>query len=159
ALAIGRRIGDRVILVGISTGGLLATTVALENNSTDIAALVLLSPNFAIRDWRAKFISGPFGPLLARTVVGADFSFGPDTPGHAEFWTSRFPSRAIAALMDLVNGAPALPLHKLKVPTLVIFTDKEAVVDLGVLQHRFDELAAEPKLIVNLPEATRHELT
>ena len=66
ALAIGRRIGDRVVLIGISTGALLATMAALEDNSPDIAALVLLSPNFAIRDWRGRFISGPLG-RLART--------------------------------------------------------------------------------------------
>src|SRR5882672_1123501 len=51
ALAIGRRIGDRVILIGISTGALLATMAALEDNSSKVAALVLLSPNFAVRDW------------------------------------------------------------------------------------------------------------
>ena len=70
ALAIGRRVGDRVILIGTSTGALLATMVALEDNSPDIAAVVLLSPNFAIRDWRARFISGPLGRVLARLLIG-----------------------------------------------------------------------------------------
>jgi alpha-beta hydrolase superfamily lysophospholipase len=91
ALAIGRRIGNRVVLIGMSTGALLATMAALEDQS-DIAALVLLSPNFGIRDARAKFVSGPFGAWIARAVIGSEFWFRPDSIGHAEFWTTRFPS-------------------------------------------------------------------
>ncbi len=159
ALAVGRRIGDRVILIGISTGALLATMAALEDNSPDIAALVLLSPNFGIRDWRARFVSGPLGRPLARIVIGKEYSFQPDSSGHAEFWTTRYPSQAIVALMDLVNYAHSIHLDTLKIPTLMIYTDKDTVVDVKAIQDRFDEIQRPAKLIVDLPEATRHELT
>jgi alpha-beta hydrolase superfamily lysophospholipase len=158
ALAIGRRIGERVILIGTSTGALLATMAAIEDDSR-IAALVLLSPNFGIRDWRAKFISGPLGPLLARIIIGSEYFFQPDSPGHAEFWTSRYPSQAVVALMDLVNYARALHLDALKVPTLIIYTDRDTVVDTRAIEERFDEIKEPPKLLVDLPEASRHELT
>jgi len=159
ALAIGRRIGNRVVLIGISTGALLATMAALEDKSSDIAALVLLSPNFAVRDWRGKFISGPVGPLLARVVIGKDYSFQPDSAGHAEFWTARYPSQAIVALMDLLNHARAIHLDTLEVPTLIIYTDKDTVVDVNAIKQRFDEVPGTAKLLVDLPGATRHELT
>ena len=159
ALAIGRRIGDRVVLIGISTGSLLATMAALEDNSPDIAALVLLSPNFAIRDWRGKFISGPLGGVLARVVIGKDYSFQPDSAGHAEFWTTRYPSQAYVALMDLMNYARAIHLDTLRVPTLIIYTDQDTVVDATAIKQRFDEIRSPAKLLVDLPGATRHELT
>jgi alpha-beta hydrolase superfamily lysophospholipase len=159
ALAIGRRIGDRVVLIGISTGALLATMAALEDNSPDIAALVLLSPNFAVRDWRAKFISGPLGGLLARVVIGKDYSFQPDSVGHADFWTTRYPSHAVVALMDLVNHARAIHVDTLRVPTLIIYTDKDTVVDVNAIKQRFDEIRGPAKSLVDLPGATRHELT
>jgi alpha-beta hydrolase superfamily lysophospholipase len=159
ALAIGRRIGDRVVLIGISTGALLATMAALEDDSPDIAALVLLSPNFAVRDWRAKFISGPLGGLLARVIIGSDYSFQPDSAGHAEFWTTRYPSQAIVALMDLMNHARAIHLDTLRVPTLVIYTDKDTVVDVNVIKARFNEIRSSAKFLIDLPGATRHELT
>jgi alpha-beta hydrolase superfamily lysophospholipase len=159
ALAIGLRIGERVVLIGTSTGALLATMAALEDNSPRIAALVLLSPNFRIRDWRAKFISGPLGRLFAHIIIGREYSFRPDSRGHAEFWTSRFPAEAIVALMDLMNYARSIHLDNLKTPTLIIYTDKDTVVDTRAIQDRFDEIAGTPKLIVDLPEASRHELT
>lgn len=158
ALAVGRRIGERVVLIGTSTGALLATMAALED-SARIAALVLLSPNFRLRDWRAKFISGPLGRVLARIVIGADHSFRPDSPGHAEFWTTRFPSQAIVELMDLMNYARSIHLDHLEIPTLVIYTHEDTVVDIDAIRQRFDEIKATPKLIVDLPEASRHELT
>jgi alpha-beta hydrolase superfamily lysophospholipase len=139
ALAIGRRIGDRVILIGISTGALLATMAALEDNSPDIAALVLLSPNFALRAWRAKFISGPLGRVLARLIIGKEHSFQPDSSGHAH--------------------ARTIHLVALRIPILVIYTDRDVVVDTAAIQDRFDEVQGPPKLIVDLPEASRHELT
>jgi alpha-beta hydrolase superfamily lysophospholipase len=159
ALAIGRRIGERVVLIGTSTGALLATMAALEDNSPRIAALVLLSPNFRIRDWRAKFISGPLGRLAARIIIGSEYSFRPDSRGHAEFWTSHYPAEGIVALMDLMNYARSIHLDNLKTPTLIIYTDKDSVVDTRAIQDRFDEIAGTPKLIVDLPEASRHELT
>ena len=159
ALAIGRRIGTRVVLIGTSTGALLATMAALEDNSPDLAALVLLSPNFAIRDWRAKFISGPLGRLLARIGIGKDYSFQPDSLGHAKFWTTQYPSEGIVALMDLLNHARSIHLGGLTIPTLIIYTDNDTVVDIKTIHDRFDEIQAPLKLIVDLPEATRHELT
>jgi len=159
ALAVGRRIGHRVVLIGTSTGALLAAMAALEDNSSDIAALVLLSPNFGLRDWRAKFISGPLGRALARFVLGKEHSFHPDSIGHAEFWTTHYPSQAVVALMDLLNHARSIDLGKLKMPVLVIYTDQDTVVDVAAIRDRFDEIQAPTKLIFDLPEASRHELT
>jgi len=159
ALAVGRRIGRRVVLIGTSTGALLAAMAALEDNSSDIAALVLLSPNFGLRDWRAKFISGPLGRALARLVLGKEHSFHPDSIGHAEFWTTHYPSQAVVALMDLLNHARSIDLGKLKMPVLVIYTDQDTVVDVAAIRDRFDEIQAPTKLIFDLPEASRHELT
>ncbi len=49
ALAIGKAIGDRVVLVSTSTGGTLSTWLAAGNPDPSLAALVLISPNFAAR--------------------------------------------------------------------------------------------------------------
>jgi alpha-beta hydrolase superfamily lysophospholipase len=159
ALAIGDHIGERVILIGTSTGALLATMAALEGDASRIAALILLSPNFGIQDRRAAFISGPLGPWLARLIIGEEYSFQPATSGHAKFWTTHYPSRGVVALMNLVNHARSLELRNLKIPTLVIYTDTDTVVDTKAIQDRFAEIGTTQKLIVNLPKATRHELT
>jgi len=159
ALAIGERIGEHTVLIGTSTGALLATMVALEGPQARIGALVLLSPNFGVSDWRAKFLSGPLGPILARLWFGKEYWFDPENPRHAEIWTPRFPAHGIVALMDLLNGAGTLPLARLKTPTLVLFTPADTVVDVSAIRARYDEIGERRKRIVDLGGATRHELT
>jgi hypothetical protein len=61
--------------------------------------------------------------------------------------------------MDLVNGVRLLSFARLTVPTLIIYTHKDAVVDPAAIRARFAEMGGQPKLIVDLPGATRHELT
>ncbi|MGZ3289683.1 MAG: hypothetical protein ACXU87_16765, partial [Xanthobacteraceae bacterium] len=96
---------------------------------------------------------------LARLVLGKEHSFQPDSIGHAEFWTTHYPSQAVVALMDLLNHARSIDLGKLKMPVLVIYTDQDTVVDVAAIRDRFDQIRAPTKLIVDLPEASRHELT
>ncbi|CAN0582233.1 unnamed protein product, partial [Ectocarpus sp. 12 AP-2014] len=47
ALAAGRAVGDKVVIIATSTGGTLAALAALEPEMfKDVAALILVSPNF-----------------------------------------------------------------------------------------------------------------
>ena len=55
--------------------------------------------------------------------------------------------------MDLVNDAPSLTLGELRMPTLVIYTQNDTVIDTDVARRRFDEIGAERKLLVGLPGA------
>jgi alpha-beta hydrolase superfamily lysophospholipase len=158
ALAIGRRIGNRVVLIGTSTGGLLSLYEAYENLAAkDIASLVLISPLFGLPDPRAKFISGPFGPWLARLLLGREHHFHAENLLHEQYWTTTYPSEAIASLMDLVNGAARFDLSEIKVPTLVLYTSKDTVVDIELVKKRFFEIGSQDKILIDLPEANRHE--
>jgi len=58
ALTIGQQLGDSIVLVGMSTGGTLATWLAMHPAlaSAPIGAVVLMSPNFGAQ--------GPIPPLL-----------------------------------------------------------------------------------------------
>ena len=70
ALSIGRQLGQKVILVGTSTGGTLALQLAAEY--PDIYSLVLLSPNIAINDPNAWLLNNPWGLQIARMVSGSN---------------------------------------------------------------------------------------
>jgi len=68
AYAIGKQLGEKVILMGTSTGG----TVALElaSNFDDVAGLILYSPNIAINNPSAFLTNNPWGLQIARLVMG-----------------------------------------------------------------------------------------
>jgi len=159
ALAIGRRIGDRVILIGTSTGALLVTMVAIEDNSPDMRPWCCCR-RISRSETGGRDSSPDRSAACSRgLLIGEEYSFHPDSSGHAEFWTTHYPSQAIVALMDLLNHARSVHLGTLKMPILIIYTDQDMVVDTAAIQARFDEIQGPAKLIVDLPEASRHELT
>ncbi|MFT5143346.1 MAG: alpha-beta hydrolase superfamily lysophospholipase, partial [Thalassolituus oleivorans] len=62
ALAIGARLGEKVVLVGLSNGGALAAWAALQPDlAAQLEALVLLSPNIKPVDGSAEMLLGPWG--------------------------------------------------------------------------------------------------
>jgi pimeloyl-ACP methyl ester carboxylesterase len=159
ALAIGRRLGDRVVVVGTSTGAVLAIQLAAESpDSVAPAALVLISPNYEPADRRARFIAGPFGPLLARTIGGRYYGFTPANAAQAELWTTRYRSEGVAALMDLVLYGQRIDASRITVPLLTLYTHTDDVVRIDLIRSRHAAFGSRVKEIVDVPEATNHVL-
>lgn len=160
AFAIGKLIGEQVVLVGTSTGGLLATMLTMDKEAQkSIAGLVLLSPNFGLRDKRARFISGPVGKYIARRLIGVERVTVPENQGHAHAWTHRYRSEGIVALMDLTNYIRGKKLDDIALPTLLLYTDKDQLLDLESMRQHFESIIDKRSKMVEVPSANRHELT
>ena len=96
ALAIGRQIGDEVIVVGTSTGATLAIAM-LEHPLMDrVSDIVLLSPNLALRDGQSRLLTMPAGPQLADALIGPMRSFETHSDEHARYWSTTYPTSAPA---------------------------------------------------------------
>ena len=70
ALAVGAAIGEKIILMGTSTGATLAIALADHKLFEAVDSLVLISPNFGFDDPAADWLTRPFGPLIARATIG-----------------------------------------------------------------------------------------
>lgn len=159
ALAIGRKIGERVVIVGTSTGANLALLLAAESrDSLAPAALVLISPNYAPADWRAPLASGPFGGLVARTVIGPYREFVPLNDKHAALWTTRYRSEGIAAMEDLVRAGGRVDVGALRLPVLTLWTHADDVVRTDLIVARQRAFGSAVKPIVDVPGAVNHVL-
>jgi len=102
AIAIGKQLGKKVILMGTSTGGTLA--LHLAGGDLDIAALLLYSPNIEIYDPNAKLLAKPWGLHLARLVTGGDYNeFQNRTPIMDQYWTTKYRLEALTHLQVLVD--------------------------------------------------------
>ena len=103
AIAVGKQLGDKVILMATSTGGTLA--LHLAGGDPDIKGLLLYSPNIEIFDPNAKLLSGHWGLQLAKAVKGSDYhEFDRQDPLKNKYWTTKYRVEALTQLQALVEA-------------------------------------------------------
>lgn len=156
ALEIGKRIGERVVVVGTSTGATLAVWAALR--TSDIAAMALLSPNFGPRDERARVLLWPWGVALLKATAGTHRSWSPKTPEEARIWTYRYPVEALVPMMSLVEYARAQDLSRMSVPMIVLYTDADKSVSPDRIREMYSRFTPPDREIHRLEEAKEHVL-
>jgi len=153
ALAIGRRIGQRVIVVGTSTGGTLGTWLALRPEAEAMAALVLVSPNFGPKNALSEVLTGPWGPQLLRLLQGDEYTWTPLNDEQARYWTWRYPSRALLPMMAVVTQVREAPLEQVRVPTLVIYSPNDQVVNPARTERAFARFGTAVKEMQTVPDS------
>lgn len=100
AIAIGKSLGEKVVVVGCSTGGTLAIYLAAGDPSLE--ALVLLSPNIALRSNGASLMTGPWGQQLAYQLIG-EYRDMSNTQSSKEYWTYQHHTNGLIALQELID--------------------------------------------------------
>ncbi|TPL52864.1 alpha/beta hydrolase [Mesorhizobium sp. B2-4-2] len=129
ALAIGRAIGDKVIVISTSTGGSLAAWAATQPGASDgVAAIAFISPNFGVKASGAGILTMRWGKQIAELVAGKERSFMPRNALHEKFWTTSYPLAATLPMQALTELAYGAPVEKAKVPALFILSDSDSVV-------------------------------
>jgi esterase/lipase len=165
AYAIGKQLGDKVILMGTSTGG----TVALElaSNFDDVAGLVLYSPNIAINNPSAFLTNNPWGLQIARMVMGGKENMLKDrTDTYKKYWNHQYRLEAVVELQELLETT-MIPSHfnKIKCPLLTLYyfkdeKNQDPVVKVSAMKEMFEAVGTPPNLkrMVPIPEAGNHVL-
>ncbi|MEK7477664.1 MAG: alpha/beta hydrolase [Candidatus Coatesbacteria bacterium] len=156
AWAIGRRIGRRVVLIGMSTGAPLAAWLACTR--PEAALLVLVSPNFAPADPRTRWLLWPWGRQLARIVAGRAHVLIAENAEAARIWTIRSRSESLAEMMAVADFGSRLDLERLAIPALVVYTGRDELVNVGAIRRAFERIGSSRKKCVDLPGARRHVL-
>jgi pimeloyl-ACP methyl ester carboxylesterase len=129
ALAIGKLIGDRVIVMATSTGGSLTTWAATKPELMDrVAGLVLFSPNYGVQAAGSGLLTIPWGKQIADMIVGKERSFETRNAKHAALWTTKYPTKALLPMEALTELARSAKVETIKVPALFVFSERDNVV-------------------------------
>ena len=140
ALAIGASLGDRVVVMGTSTGATLALAMAGHETFEPVAALLLISPNFAPADGRAEFLTWPGGPWLAELLVGETRTWTPWNELQGRYWSTSYPTAATVEMMRLVKYVRSrLPLH-VNVPVITFYSPSDTVIDVAKIRSSLELL-------------------
>lgn len=130
ALAIGSRLGDRVLVIATSTGATLAALAATDPAlSQNLAGVVMISPNFGLNSAAARILDWPLARWWAPVVAGPTRSFTPLNDLQAKYWTTSYPTTALFPMAALVRQARASDFGTAKAPVLILYSPQDQVID------------------------------
>ncbi len=157
ALAIGKQLGKKVILMSTSTGGTLALKLA-ATFPEDVAGLILYSPNIAINDSKAWLLNNPWGLQIARKVKNSNYNVPEDTTTiYKQYWNTPYRLEAAVALEELLETTMTASTFKaVHQPTLALYYYKDEqhqdpVVRVSAIQKMMAQLGTDNSLKYSVP--------
>lgn len=155
AVRIGRTLGEKVLVIGCSTGATLASWLALTPAGEQVAAHVFISPNFGPRDKRAEIINLPWGRQIAVALQGQQRSWTPANAAQANGWSTQYPTRALFPMMALVKQVRDSDMAAFRAPVLMLYSEQDQTVDPLQTRAVFERIASDNKkaLVVDYSES------
>ncbi len=160
AIAVAKSLGDSVIVIGCSAGGLLSSYIASEH--PDIKALVLYSPCFKVNG--LEVATGPWGKQLLHLLGGSHRDLTHYTPERANYWLTRYHTNGVMTLQKTMDAiVKPETFAKIKMPVFMAYyykdeENQDKVVSVEAMLKAFDELGtpAAQKRKVAFPNAGEH---
>lgn len=165
-LAIAKKLGNEVIVMGTSFGG--AMSVYLASKHPEIKALILYGPCIAVADPNAKLLDKPWGLPLARLIKGSDFNDIPvKNASHDQYWNLHYRLEAIVEMQNFLTATMNKDVfEQVKCPLLLTYYYKDElhqdnVVSVKAMKEMFPTIGtpANQKREIAFPEAGNHVIT
>jgi esterase/lipase len=162
ALAVAKKIGEKVIVISSSTGGTLSLILG---NDPQIAALLLFGPNVEIYDPKSKLLTLPWGLQIAEWVLGSKYhKMNKITEKKKNYWTIRYRLESTVELQKLVEtGMRPEVFQRITAPVFMGYyykneEEQDKVVSIPAMLRMFDQLGTpeDKKQKVAFPEAGDH---
>jgi pimeloyl-ACP methyl ester carboxylesterase len=165
ALAIGKTLGEKVIIVGTSNGATMALMLAAEYPD-DVYALINMSPNIAINDPNAWLLNNPWGLQIARAVIGGDVRTFPKDTLVDQYWNNPYRLESVVQLEELLESKMTdETFQQVKCPVLNLYyfkneEEQDPTVKVSAILEMHKKLGTPEnmKVAVAIPNAGSHVL-
>ena len=163
AIVLGKKIGEKVILVSTSTGSTLGLYLASKYPDL-VDGHIMMSPNIDLFDSRSFLLSQPYGLQVARRIMDSDF-YGWEAPGTAQrYWYTRYRIEGLCTLKSMIDcNMDETTFENVTDPLIMVYyykddTRQDEVVSVKRMKEMFEQLGTPPakKIQVALPDAGTH---
>ena len=163
AVAIGRQLGEKVILMSTSTGGTLSLYLAAHNPW--IHSLILYSPNIRINNPTIFLLTKPWGLQIGQLMTGGNYVVNePESVADSLYWSNTYRLEAVAFLQDLVEKTMKEETYrKVTQPVFMAYyyknkEEQDPTVRVDAMMDMFSELGTpdDRKVKQAFPEAGKH---
>lgn len=150
ALAIGARLGDKVIVIGTSTGATLALAMSNDAVAQMVSDLILISPNLQPQDGKSNWLTRPAGPLLAWLITGDTRSWTAHNDQQARYWSTSYPTEAVVEVMRLVDFAQSRLPMRVTQNVLILLSPEDKVVSPDATRVAFGRIESPHKRLIEI---------
>ncbi|WP_221389729.1 carboxylesterase [Dyadobacter sp. NIV53] len=162
ALSIGKVLGDSVIVIGTSAGGLLS--VYLASTNPEIKGVVLYSPCMAVASPALKLVTGPWGRKILYTIMGDRRTPVDEDPEKSNFWLQSYRTNGLLTLQQTIDAIARPEVYeKIKMPLFLGYyykneEEQDKTVSVKAMQDMFPKLGTPDNLKVEkaFPESGDH---
>ena len=153
AIAVGKSIGDTLIIMSTSTGSTLAAYLAA--NDPEIHALICTSPNFDLYDSNSHLLVMPWGFQLFRQMMGGNYREWNASDDINKYWTTKNHIKGHIALRHLLNQTMTDETFKaIEQPVYISYYYKDdehmdKIISIDAIK-KFGQLLSTPKASVRI---------
>lgn len=164
ALAIAKKLGQKIIIMSTSTGGTLALKLAAEFPE-DVFALVNLSPNIRPKATGASLLNNPWGKQIGQLIFNGNYRVLQNKDkDYKLFWYDKYHINSLIEMQNLVETTmQPTTFKRVHCPSLTLYYFKnknkqDNVVDVDRItwMHQLLATPATQKKLVALPNAQTH---
>ncbi len=149
AWEIGKAIGEKVIIIGTSTGATLATWLVMTQQVSELQALIFISPNYHPAESSARLLLWPWGIKLLEVATGNAFHpWEPLNEDQGIYWMTSPALSSSAHLMALVDHVDSFDLSKLQKPVLIFYSQLDTVVSVPKIKEKYALIGSGVKKLV-----------
>lgn len=156
SLAIGKAIGDKVILMSTSTGGTMAILLAAEYPD-DVYAMINMSPNIALKDPSTWLLNNPWGLQIARLVLGSNYQVIKYDSARQIYWNPIYRIEALVQMEEMLEDKMnKSTFEKIRCPSLTLYyykneNEQDPTVKVSAMLEMHQQLGTPESLKVAVP--------
>lgn len=147
-----RNICSKIVIVGFSTGGLLALLSASKKTGKNLEAIVSINAALKLVDIKARMVPGinMWNEMLEKfRIEKGRFEYVDDKPENPQINYSRNYIRSVNQLEKLMNACED-NLKKISQKTLLIQANQDPVVNPQSAKMIFEKISAKEKFLVEM---------
>lgn len=154
ALEVGQLLGEKVLVIGMSTGATMAAWAALRGDMRDrMDAVVFISPNFEVRGNGTRFMTLPWVRQVLRLFVGPINPVRIDNANFENAWSIGYPAEAWLPMAAAVRHLQRLPMADASQPALFIHAPSDKVISVPHVKAALRDWGGAPKALIEVADA------
>lgn len=157
AFEIGRRLGEKVLVISTSTGGTLSAWLATLIESDDVLAYIMVSPNFLPNHPIAKILTWPWMHRIMPLFYGKTWRWWPGKLQEGQYWTTSYPIQAIFQMASLVQFVRKADVSKVTTPLQIFLSKQDQIVSPEETEKMYDHFGSPVKQKIYIEDAEHRQ--